>query len=300
MIFQLNKDFVDSLSGEDLSEFCSKIVKGLHFLCAENSDTLMTIKTAIESHGSSKQKRLFKSYNRFKPTSLQRKYYMTYTPCVGCDMVWLEWLAEKPGYLIMENSHNEWDVYKFIIEAYKNDREFGNLYKELKNACDEYRIEPRHGGGSNGLISEKNRITPYPKQGYTYVNLKSLILFDRDTNDHTYYDINKNKLFKHLCRKNHTTIRETDIYSLNQPAGNWHMWYKRAIENYFDDECYSKSGIGPVEPAGCPRDYFKIDDGSVSNYEKNKLSVLASHASRERLENGLMSFYCPISGHNIS
>lgn len=304
MIFHLTNSFLDSLPGDDLCEFCSKIIEKAHFILTDSGDDLQKIKVAINTHGSTKDKKRLEVYvSKLFPTKLQKTYYHTYTPVIGEDLQWLKWLAEKPGYLIMENSHHEWDLYKYFIELYKRDKDFGSLFVELWSAFDDYRIEPRHAGGFTGMIKEKNKITRRPSIGNHYVNQKAMMLFDRDTDDNTSFDKNKKKLFQHLCRKSHNTLQDSDVYTLAQPTMIWHMWYKRAIENYIPLSHYQSLGMTP-KPSVLPIlqwDYLKINEDSMEEYEKSKLADLKdSGLGRVDLERGMKNFYCREAGKEIT
>ena len=300
MIFQLNDTFVNSIPQEVLSEICTIIIKKGHFLCTDSGGTFQIITNAIEQHAATWDKRLFKnSSKKFNPTKLQRLFYRTYTPNVGDDIEWLKWLAENPGYLILENAHHEWVLYSHIIEIYKHDREYKSLFEELKNAFDTRRIEPRNAGGYTGMIKEKNIITSNPKVGNIYVNLKAMMVFDRDKGNSLEYDDNKNDLFAHLCRKKHTTVTEADIYSLSQSPMAWHMWYKRAIENYFHPEVYEKHNMYPRNNTD-DWDYYYVDDKTVKGYQKNQIAQLAVDLGRSYFDRNMKSFYSDVAGKNLT
>lgn len=299
MIFHFTQNYIDSLTPRHISDSCSQLIKNKHYITVENSDILQKIKDSILKCGSETQKDLLKT-KTLAPTSLQKKYLTTFTPTIDTPYDWFYWMVSKPGYLIMENSHHEWNAYRNIIEIYKSDPYFKTLFVDLKKAFLEYRIEPRNGGGFHGLVKAKNQITNDPAEGEKYVNFKTVMLFDRDTDNETSYDHEKNDLFKHCCRKTSSRLTLTDIYSLNQPRVAWHMWYKRSIENYFDDESYSRLGIGPIKPDHRGRDYFKIDDETTKKFRKDSLEHLASKMSRSRMEKGLKMFYCQEASKNIS
>ena len=307
MIFQLNKDFVDSLSGEDLSDLAVKIVTNRHYLCVDKGDTLQKIKEAVDEHASTKQQtlwtKLFTLYAQKRPTSLIKSFCRRIIPQATDNINNIFWLAATPGTVILENAHNEWNTYMIIADTYKSDRKFGSLFEMLAIACKERRIKSIHAGGCGDITSAYNKLIEDERITSDTLNLKNFIVFDRDTDNDATLDSKKRNLFLHVCDKSYESYTNQDIedmYVLSQPKMGWHMWYKRAIENYFDDQCYTELGMGPVSTEGKDRNYVNINSKTTPKYQKNRLSELAANISRSRLEAGLKMFYCPEVDSNIS
>lgn len=254
----------------------------------------------VHKHGGTKDKSIFDRGAVRRPSTLEKRFLTTITPDLSLSYDWFYWLVSKPGYLVLENSYNEFDAYCIIAECYKNDKEYKTLFQKLKIAMDERRIKPEHAGGCSSLVDIKNYIHRPSGEGSKYLNLKTVLLFDRDTNSNVdqngkqCYDPKKEKLLFHCCGKGLNDVNSSDIYTFHQPNGAWHMWYKRAIENYFDDQAYRDCGMGEINLGGLHRDYVNIGkDGNPRGYKKSELSNLASKMSRDRFEKGLKHFYCP-------
>ncbi|MDE6791706.1 MAG: hypothetical protein K2J48_01285 [Muribaculaceae bacterium] len=217
----------------------------------------------------------------------------------------IAYLIDEPARVVIENANKEWAVYEHIIDIYKSDKKFGDVFTLLKKAKDKKWIKGAHAGGS-GEIKDTVERDPYPTKKNNIRLKKTLALFDRDTDDNIHFDGHKNALFKFFSGKDYKGVKEDDIYTLNQKEPFWHMWYKRAIENYFPDEQYVKAdfdvsvirGLTPEE-----RDY-KLLGGNKSHpalirgYEKDSLKKLVKGLSREKLEKNLKKF--DIEGNNIS
>lgn len=294
MIFNLSNQYATSNQGAQLSDICCKIICNRHYILCD-STTRELIYTSIQRHGSTSQRELLLQYRGFDITDELRNYFAI-IDMSAFSYSMLNTILTQPSRLLIENSYNEWGVYERIIGTYKHDKKFKNLFLALELAKNEGRISYLHGGGHTTYVS---LIKQNDTRDYNGVfKYKVCILFDRDTDNATYYDTQKNTLFKFLCGKESTAICDSDIYDLNQPEYIWHMWYKRTIENYFPNTRYQAIGVNvaaiPVDKAD--RDYYDFSD--AIGYSKGKLPFLPQEMGRADYEKGLKKFM--INGENIT
>lgn len=297
MIFHIEKAFIDKVTDEQLADICCSMVQGRQYVdCSQEIQD--RIIRAIEKHGSTLQKELFRKFKGFDVTGELRRYLTTYPLNQHTSLAALEIILRKPSRLLVENAPYEWEVYKRIIGTYKSDRKFKNLFLLLEQAKSIKMLTCLHGGGYTtypALLRQQN------KDEYRDVcRYKICVLFDRDTDNEHSFDGNKNALFQFLCGKKSNEVTDNDIYVLSQSPYIWHMWYKRAIENYFPGKQYSAHGIDTsLFPASAlEQDYFKIEAGSASGYDKNKLPKLAEKMSRADYEVNLKRF--GVNGDELS
>jgi len=297
MIFHIDASFTAIVTREQLSDICCAMIQGRQYVDC-NSDIQKEITRAIDEHGSSSQKELFRKFRGFDITSELRHFLTVYSLDQDTSLAELNIILQKPSRVLVENGPFEWEVYKRIIGTYKSDRQFKNLFLLLEQAKHRGMLEHLHGGGYTTYPSLLQNLD---NGEYKHVSrYKICILFDRDTDGAHLFDIQKNTLFQFLCGKKSTEMTEDDIYVLSQSTYIWHMWYKRTIENYFPDKQYSALGIDvshfPVSNEA--RDYFKIDRDSANGYDKNKLSKLAEKMSRNDYEGNLKRFV--VDGQQVS
>lgn len=153
-------------------------------------------------------------------------------------------LLLKPSELLVENSSNEWPVYMRIIKKYQKEPTFGGVIKYIYRRTVQYHLVPANAGGINNIPA----IIELKDNGEYRGNYrkKVCVIFDRDTDDDQHYSSNHNRLFELFAGtgKNHSNMVDADIYKLNFSNGYiWHMWYKRAIENYFPARIYAELGM---------------------------------------------------------
>lgn len=285
MIVNIDYNYVCSISGQRLSDQCSIIVSNGHYINC-NGTTREFISKAVNEFGSYTQKNLFRCYKGFDIT----REFRTYLTTVNIEDLGdaLTPLLQEPSELLIENSVYEWEVYKCLPEVYKHDPQFKNLFALLSKAIKNHRLTFLHGGGHTQygqLIEQKNQ---YQHKGV--YKLKCCAIFDRDTENDSSFDKNKNNHFEFFCNKNHQTMTHDDIYSLNQANGwTWHMWYKRAIENYFPKERYEEIGVSIGENE--LSDYVDIGkEYKPHGYDKKLLPKLAEEMSRSMYERNLKRF----------
>lgn len=285
MIVNIDYDYVRGISGQRLSDQCSMIISNGHYIDCDGV-TRETISNAINGFGSKTQKDMFRCYKGFDITQEFRMYLTTID--VKEFALSLEPLLQEPSELLVENSVYEWEVYKYLPEVYKHDPQFKNLFALLSKSISDKRLTCLHGGGHTQygqIIEQKNR------ERYRGVyKWKCCAIFDRDTEDDASFDIQKNHHFVFFCGKNYDAVSMDDVYSLSQRDGwIWHMWYKRAIENYFPKERYEELGI-PVGDDGIS-DYTNIgSDYKSCGYKKDLLPKLAKGMSRTMYEQNLKRF----------
>lgn len=172
-------------------------------------------------------------------------------------------LLLKPSEILVENSANEWPVYERIIKTYQKDVTYGNVVKYINRRKGRYHLVPAHAGGNGGIPAIVNL-----KDNGEYRHLyrkKVCVIFDRDTDNSKTFAPSNNSLFKLFAGKDKSsdTVTDSDIYKLDFGEGYiWHMWYKRAIENYFPLNKYMELGMNissvPTDPL--EYDYYHFDE----------------------------------------
>ena len=288
MIFEIKESLLDRLADAKLSDLVCDIMDGHHYIkCTPKIRA--KIDKCISENASTTHYELYQSYMGFDiPTNLRKYLKLLDLSAFEDDQIYA--LVKKQSLLIVENELNEWPVYRHIIHAYTKDRKFGNYYQMLDYAVD--KTLTAHTSGGYGQYVQV--LDVYDKKYNGVFQYKYCTLFDRDTNDATYFDQNKGKLLKTICGKEINEIIDDDIYTLNQPVFIWHMWYKRAIENYFPVENFKKIGVDISKIVG-DSDYFKFDQ---TTYSKSDLQKLTDGMTYKKYEDNLKHF--PYYGESVS
>ena len=293
MIFQIEEKLLKRFHDATLSDLVCNIMDGRHYIKCRPV-IRKAIEVAIHENASTTQYERFQSYKGFDiPTQLP--LYLTTLNLSDFDESQIHALVSKQSWLIVENELNEWPVYKHMIHKYETDRQFGDFYKMLWQAADKTLIPHTTGGYGQFLQTLKSYDADEQYNGT--LRYKSCTLVDRDTNDSNTYDFNKAKLYSFLSGKDFKDLTDDDIYSLNQPNYIWHMWYKRAIENYFPIESYRSihANIEKISGSAEDRDYLKFDENI---YQKKDLPKLTEGMTRSKYEETLKKF--PFNGDEIS
>lgn len=293
MIFQIDDKLLVRFKDAKLSDLVSAIMDGQHYIkCCPSIRNV--IEEAIRGNASTTQYERFHSYAGFDiPT--QFHLYMTTLNLSDFEDSQIEALISRPSWLIIENELNEWPVYKNMMYQYRKDRKFGDFYEMLLQAADKTLIP--HTTGGYGQFQQALTFHDSKDLYHGTLRYKSCTLVDRDTNGPNTYDANKAKPYTFLSGKEFNGLTDEDIYSLDQPHYIWHMWYKRAIENYFPVESYRAIGanIEKIPAAEAERDYLKYNDDI---YQKKDLPKLTVSMTRSKYEKNLKKF--PFNGEQIS
>lgn len=281
MIVSISYNYAaESISKQDLSDKCALIMRYGHYISCD-SKTRLFICNTIKEYGSKTQSDLMLIYKGFDITQECRTYLTTIDLAVYSQD--LQKLIELPSEILIENAPYEWDLYKLLPEIYKHDSQFKNMFALLSKAMKCNHIVPFHGGGFN-----QYHLLLQQKDSSSYANvyqMKCCAIFDRDTDDAVSFSPKKNSLFHFLCGKKAEQMNDTDVYTLKQPGGwTWHMWYKRAVENYFPKEKYLELGVNvnEAETSAYGYDYYNI--GNIHGYQKNMVTDLSHRMSRADFE----------------
>ena len=287
MIFQIDQTFYDSIAAPDRAQLYSDIIMHGHYV-----DCHHTLREQfygdIDAHGSTLQKNM-KEKDPSLNLSTMFKQYLTTVNVNTLKWEQLRAMVERPALLMVENEANERQVYYEIIRKYaKKDKSFKSLFVKLADAMDSMDLDVDQAGGYSQLTAlfESHDKVKY----HGIAQMKICMLADRDTKNDTYFDINKNSFFKFVCGKDSNAIKEDDIYSLNQAPYIWHMWYFRAIENYFPAKQYVAMELDPSQADNEVADWHYKDLSSIPGYEKKNLSKLTKGMSYDDYEDGLRHF----------
>ena len=124
------------------------------------------------------------------------------------------------------------------------------------------------------------------------------VLMDRDTDLGTVFPSRRQNLFEMLSGKQATVLANTDIYTLSQSVYVWHMWYKRAIENYFPATQFDNLGYPSASAPSVLVDWSYKNLGKISRYDKKHLSEVCFGMSRANYESNCAQF--TVNGVNMS
>ena len=289
MIAKIELEYAQRCDKQWLSHICCTIMTKCHYISC-SSKTKDCIIDAINNHASSYEKEQIKSSSAFDPTNEQIKYMTTINLSDFNEKQCLD-LFEKSSLLLIENAPYEWDVYKQMAAAYTHDRSHGNLYKQLIQAIETKKIEPWHGGGFTqykSLIEQKSTIF-----ADEVIKYKLCALLDSDGCLIEKKDTWKAKrnIYCFLCnieKEKFTDFELDKIYSLDQKPYIWHMWYKRAIENYFPRKAFEDLGLD-LSNYSDKEDWNYIKFKNF-NYKKEQLPELSKSMSQKDYETGLQHF----------
>ena len=269
MIVRISYDYAIKCKAAALSDVCDDIVRYGHYISCESKTQEYLMKVVSENGSKTLRDAMRNSTEVFDfRTKLQQKYMRT----VELDDVLISSGAlGKPSVVILENAPYEWDVYHHMAESYKHDPSFGSLFSLLVRYMDNHCLAAYNGGG--WCQHDKHVLLLENEMGYKNVGkLKLFCLMDSDSPKEGNIPSDKKKVCNFLCETTDCSLKELPIYTLRQDAYTWHMWYKRAIENYFPDKAYRAAGMDPADlpPLQAQRDYACIAD-CVRGYEKEKL-----------------------------
>lgn len=299
MIIQLDSAYLSRLSFSDVSELYYAIALNGHYLDCSNA-TLILMQQALEESGNRKQKSVVRRNYQGHLTAELRKYLTTIVANhYGYDELMI--IVSKPSCLLIENLAYESDVYRGLIGTYTNDPKFGNLFKKLDQAKRRGWFTFLHAGGC-GMM--RPLLEYYETRDYRGVTDKKIaVLMDRDTDNGTSFPSRRNSLFSFLAGKDAKAVTNADIYSLHQNEYIWHMWYKRAIENYFPPIQYDNLGMPSVSAPAFPVDWSYKNLSArrgigIRGYDKNRLHDVSIGMSRNDYENHCDVF--SVDGQNMT
>lgn len=290
MIFRIDQDFYNKVSSPERAQLYSDMILHGHYVDC-HPKLRKSFYADVATHGSTLQKNLLEKDPSLNiPTMF--KLHLTSLDVNAFSIEQIRIMVEKPALLLVENEANERQVYYEIIRKYaKKDKSFKSLFVKLEESIYSGDLDFDQAGGYSqlGPLFESHDKVKY--QGTA--KLKVCMLADRDTDNSISYDSNKNAFFNFVCGKDNSTVKDTDIYTTSQSPIIWHMWYFRAIENYFPPKQFIGLGLDPTKAEAVPSDWHYKDLSSIPGYEKKNLSQLTKGMSIDDYEDGLQHFPSP-------
>ena len=217
----------------------------------------------------------------FDFSSLHKKYLTTIVAKEIVDIDQLILMASEKARLLIENAPYEWPIHKAIITSYRKDNnpELRKVFAMVYEALDKKRLFCLHAGG----VGHYDSLIAFEEKEHYWGDSfakKHVIIFDRDTDGYSEYSDNQNALFKRFCAKNHTEVTEGDVYTLDQQPYIWHVWCKRAIENYFSNQTYNRHKVqtNRLPSNRTERDYCKMSD-FMDGYSKSMMAIITKGLS---------------------
>lgn len=286
MIIRITYTDLDNLATEEISELYYGIAKNGHYLECDDA-TRAKLNKAVELFGSRMQKKLIKNNHQGHLTAEIRKHLTT---IVANHYTYNELMTIvcKPSCLMIENLAYESDVYRSIIGTYVVDPQYKNLFKKLDNARKRGWLTFLHAGGF-GMFEPL--LNYYNQRDYKNVaNKKIAVLMDRDTVSGTIFPSKRGSLFKFLSGKQFAQLTNEDVYTLSQTDYVWHIWYKRAIENYFPAVQFNNVGCQSHTAPVTPADWSYKNLGKIRHYNKKRLFDISEGMSRASYEANCSKF----------
>lgn len=286
MIAHIDNKYVSNCAPKWTAMLIAALAQNNHLVDCDN-ETKDLMEQCARQHCSTIQMELIENTSLYEITSLKRKYLTTIEVDGTCTQDRYMRLFGEPSLVLIENLY-EWPVYKMMIDVYKHDREYKNIFAVLQKAVTGTRsLRELHAGGNGSfeaMIASKEN-TEY--EGVTRYKIYPVTDSDRDSDDANYQPTPK-KLYRLLCgiKNKDAEVDRALIDTLNQPYFNWHMWRKRTIENYFPPEAYESIGLNADQyrKYDLPERYFKKVDKEIDKYEKKDIERVASIMSRKDYE----------------
>lgn len=282
MIFEIDPSIKGSTSDELLvfSKAVSNALDNNHYI-RMGGDLLkwfdeMIVRSNLY-YGTIQKEKLKNEMEMFSPTTMSIKNLRTIKvgKNAGCnDVDDMFFLTKEPSVVLLENGKYDWIVIQKWIERYSKDKGYGNLNSEVHRAVTRNLIRSHNGGGKNNINNVVQTLVPIYKNLHGF---KIFTIFDSDKSSST--DISKDKENNKL------------ISFLNGKGLEWHMLYKRKIENYFPLSVYIKAGlVDESKNHALPpeqMDFIDIGDQTKCNFikmEKSQVEDLAKNLTKPELQ----------------
>lgn len=301
MIVKIERDFLNCPEQELKDRFIElcNIAEAGHYLDVDNNIEGDFVESLVKCAGPTYCGFIAEAMQKFSSEKSLRSYLAT-VKFSDYTREQRKCLLQKPSQLLMENSAYEWEIYRSLVDYYAKGKKYKNVIYYLQWSITKGIIEPAHLGGIYQLPAELSLKEGIYKNLYRH---KVCVVFDRDTNKVDDIDKNKKAVFSSLCNGIDITQVNNDlIYRLDYNEEYvWHMWYKRAIENYFPKEQYASKGVDITSFNDLlPYDYQKFDEKKnyPKGYKKSMMGEISKGMSCKYFEESTKSF--TIRGEEMS
>ncbi|EOR96310.1 hypothetical protein ADIARSV_0545 [Arcticibacter svalbardensis MN12-7] len=184
-------------------------------------------------------------------------------------------ISELPSLIFLENGTNDWNFIKGIIDNYANHNTKKTVFKAVQQAYLSNRLVPVGLGGAGELIKV---IKAYISGNYVDIQRHKLMtVFDSDRDNSVSINNKWHNALTYL--KNDRAFDITNVVEwsyANEDRINWHMLYKREIENYIPKELLFSNIEQLTEEAKKEIDQLTPDGYDFFNFDK----YLEDHKNR--------------------
>ena len=215
------------------------------------------------------------------PASMSRILsHVTFGDNPADDIAGLDAIINEKSLVIVENGYYDWSAIKRWIELYRKKKGYADINLLVFQNASRRILDAANGGGKDNIPNEATRLMPR-YNGYHQVKLASIFDSDRTSGA----DIDHNSVLKQK-------LDTRDI--------GWHELEKRALENYFDWDCYAAIGcVTGSRPAHIDEetwDYLHIQNfinrqldkaQRLNEYTKPKMVDLSAATDRQLMTSRL-------------
>lgn len=301
MIVKIERDFLNVTESElkdNFIDLCNIAAVG-HYLDVDKNITDNLLESAEKYAGDTYCSFIAEAMLKFSNEKSLRSY-LTTVRFSDYTREQRRCLLQKPSELLLENSANEWEIYRSLIDYYAKGNKYKNVMTYLQWAIKRDLIEPAHLGGIYQLPAELSQKECIYKNMYRH---KVCVVFDRDTATGDDIDKTKKAVFASLCNGiDISQVNNELVYRLDYDDEYvWHMWYKRMVENYFPKEQYEKHGVDTSSfKDHLSYDYQKFDEKKdyPKGYKKIMMKEIANGMTRQYFEDNTQHF--TINGEDMS
>ena len=272
MIVIIEKEAVSQDSAQSIADLLREVVRQDGYLSLDKEAWEQVEQIVLNSNDylGNRDKELVRARLAQRPSKLIKEN--TLNIAVGGETFTADeaiFMLQRPSEVLLENAEYDWSVLDKWSELLINDKQWKNLFAELRKAIKQSKLKSLHAGGSGMVTVAKQAHIHAPR----IAPCKLIAIFDSDK-----------------CSK---TDNQDHHEALKRDLDNWdfeyYELYKREMENYFPAESYKMARLvkeESEEPVYTAEqwDFVDIEKGvPFIIYDKKKLTLLTNYIDKKQL-----------------